>query len=188
MAWYLTAPSDYLNQWWLISKIQWQYLGHNSTRDTSATNYWYQLENYSSKFSLKSPRSQCVKIRTKKQQYHHALCFTPVLWIYKGSSKPAYIKYDQGNKSEVDIYGKNMSPCTIQHMPFIRLWVDSVHMMTSSNGNIFRVTGPLCGEFTGPGEFPTQRPVTRSFDVYFDLRLNKRLSKQPWGWWFEMPS
>ena len=52
------------------------------------------------------------------------------------------------------------------------------HMMTSSNGNIFRVTGPLCGEFTGPGEFRTQRPVTRSFDVFFDLRLNKPLSKQ----------
>ena len=47
--------------------------------------------------------------------------------------------------------------------------------MTSSNGNIFRVTGHLCGEFTGPGEFPAQRPVTRSFDVFFDLRLNKRL-------------
>ena len=61
-------------------------------------------------------------------------------------------------------------------------------MMTSSNGNIFRVTVPLCGEFTGPGEFPTQRPVTRSFDVLFDLRLNKRLSKQPWGWLFETPS
>ena len=61
-------------------------------------------------------------------------------------------------------------------------------MMTSSNGNIFRVTGPLCGEFTGPGEFPTQRPVTRSFDVFFDLRLNKRLSKQPRGWWFGTPS
>ena len=61
-------------------------------------------------------------------------------------------------------------------------------MMTSSNGNIFRVTGPLCGEFTGTVEFPTQRPVTRSFDVFFDLRLNKRLSKQPWGWWFETPS
>ena len=39
-----------------------------------------------------------------------------------------------------------------------------------------------------PGEFPTQRPVTRSFDVFYDLRLNKRLSKQSWGWWFEMPS
>ena len=63
----------------------------------------------------------------------------------------------------------------------------SQNMMPSSNGNIFRVTGPLRGEFTGPGEFPTQRPVTRSFDVFFDLRLNKRLSKQPWGWWFETP-
>ena len=58
-------------------------------------------------------------------------------------------------------------------------------MMTSSNGNIFRVTGPLCGEFTGPGEFPIQRPVTRSFDVLFDLHHNKPLSKQPWGWWCE---
>ena len=58
--------------------------------------------------------------------------------------------------------------------------------MTSSNGNIFLVTGHLCGEFTG--EFPTQRPVTRSFDVFFDLRLNKQLSKQSWGWWFETPS
>ena len=61
-------------------------------------------------------------------------------------------------------------------------------MVTSSNGNISRVTGPLCGEFTGPGEFPSQRPVTRSFDVFFDLRLNKRLCKQLWGWWFETPS
>ena len=38
------------------------------------------------------------------------------------------------------------------------------------------------------GEFPTQRPVTRGFDVYFDMHPNKRLSKQTWGWWFETPS
>ena len=36
-----------------------------------------------------------------------------------------------------------------------------------------------------PGEFPAQRPVTRSFEVFFDFRLNKRLSKQSWSWWFE---
>ena len=35
------------------------------------------------------------------------------------------------------------------------------------------------------GEFPRQRPVTRSFDVFFDQHPNKRLSKQWWGWWFE---
>ena len=47
----------------------------------------------------------------------------------------------------------------------------------------------LCvGNSPVTGEFPAQRPVTRSFDVFFDLRLNKRLSKQSWGWWFETPS
>ena len=43
----------------------------------------------------------------------------------------------------------------------------------------------FAGNSPVPGEFPTQRPVTRSFDVYFDPRLNKRLCKQSWGWWFE---
>ena len=44
----------------------------------------------------------------------------------------------------------------------------------------------ICAENSPvPGEFPAQRPVTRSFDVFFDLRRNKRLSKQSWGWWFE---
>ena len=55
-------------------------------------------------------------------------------------------------------------------------------MMTSWNGNIFRVTG----HFTG--EFPAQRPVTRNIDVFFDLRLNRMLRKQWWDWWLETPS
>ena len=38
-----------------------------------------------------------------------------------------------------------------------------------------------------PGEFPAQRPVTRRFDIFFDLHPNKRLSKQWRGWWFETP-
>ena len=38
-----------------------------------------------------------------------------------------------------------------------------------------------------PGEFPAQRPVTRSFDVFFNLHPNKRLSKRWWGWLFETP-
>ena len=50
------------------------------------------------------------------------------------------------------------------------------------------VTGPLWGNSPVIGEFPSQKPVTRSFDVFFDLRLNKRLSKQSWDWWFETPS
>ena len=47
----------------------------------------------------------------------------------------------------------------------------------------------LCaGNSPVTGEFPSQSPVTRSFDVFFHLRLNERLSKQSRGWWFETPS
>ena len=50
----------------------------------------------------------------------------------------------------------------VQRFEFISLWIKSLYnniqrcpihvsklIMTSSNGNIFRVTGPLCGEYTG---------------------------------------
>ena len=57
-------------------------------------------------------------------------------------------------------------------------------MTTSSNGNIFQATSSLCaGNSPVTGEFPAQRPVTQSLGVFFDLHLNKRLSKQSWGWW-----
>ena len=46
----------------------------------------------------------------------------------------------------------------------------------------------LCaGNSPVTGEFPSQRPVTWSFNVFFDLHLNKRLSKQSWFRWFETP-
>ena len=58
-------------------------------------------------------------------------------------------------------------------------------MMTPSYGNIFGLLATCAGNSPVPGEFLAQRPVTRSFDVFFDLRLDKRLRKQSWGWWFE---
>ena len=59
-------------------------------------------------------------------------------------------------------------------------------MMTSSNGNIFRVTGPLCaGNSQVIVEFPSQRTVTWSFDVSLICAMNKRLRKQSRGWLFD---
>ena len=53
----------------------------------------------------------------------------------------------------------------------------------------FSVLLAICaGNSPVPGDFPAQRPVTQSFDVLFDLRLNKQLSKQQRGWWCETPS
>ena len=74
--------------------------------------------------------------------------------------------------------------CYLHNVSFATSKFVRFFMMTSSNGNIFRVTGHLCGEFAGPGEFPAQRRVSRSFRSFFDLSLNKRLSKQSRGWRF----
>ena len=62
--------------------------------------------------------------------------------------------------------------------------VPFISMMTSSNGCILCVTGPLCGNSPVTGDFPSQRPV-RWFDNFSDLRLNKWLDKQWLCCWFE---
>ena len=65
---------------------------------------------------------------------------------------------------------------------FIQLHDDVIEMET------FSALLAICADNSPvTGEFPAQRTMTRSFDIFFDLRLNKQLSKQSWGWWFEMP-
>ena len=54
------------------------------------------------------------------------------------------------------------------------------NMIMSSNGNIFRITGPLSGEFTGHRWIPLTKVSDAVLDVFYDLRMNKLLSKQSW--------
>ena len=77
----------------------------------------------------------------------------------------------------------------------IELWWDIISIGCNSahdditKWNFFPRYWPFVpGIHQSPVNPHTQRPVTRGFDVFFDLCLNKRLSKQSWGWWFEMPS
>ena len=58
-------------------------------------------------------------------------------------------------------------------------------MMTSSNGNNFRVTCHLCGEFNGHRWIPNTKANDAELWCFCHLHPNKRLSKQWWGWWFE---
>ena len=75
-------------------------------------------------------------------------------------------------------------PSPLQHYYF---WIASPwwrHQMETFSASL-----AICaGNSPVSGEFPAQRPVTRSFDVFFDLRLDGRLSKHSWGWWLETPS
>ena len=108
-----------------------------------------------------------LKLNIVKSIYHHGICYINniVCLVYS-------------------ILYQGLGLC-------IYAWKSGVYcsllvMMTSWNGSIFRVTCTLWGKSTG--DFPSQRPVTRSFDVFFDLRTSKRLSKQSRRWWFETPS
>ena len=78
-------------------------------------------------------------------------------------------------------------PVTRKMFPFDDVIMDNPwrrHQMET-----FSALLALCvGNSPVTDEFPSQRPVTRSFDVFFDLRLNKRLSKQSRRRWFESPS
>ena len=63
------------------------------------------------------------------------------------------------------------------------------NMITSLNGNIFRVTGPLLGDFNGHRCIPlTKASDAELLFIFFICAFNKRLSKQSWGWWFDTPS
>ena len=61
-------------------------------------------------------------------------------------------------------------------------------MMTSSNGNIFRVTGLCPRNHRSPLNSPHKGQWRGALMFFLHLCLNKRLSKQSWGWWFETPS
>ena len=70
------------------------------------------------------------------------------------------------------------------------IWVSIFWLliMTSSNETFSAILALCAGIHQSPVNSPSQRPVTRSFDVFIDLRLNTRLSKRSWDWWFETPS
>ena len=71
--------------------------------------------------------------------------------------------------------------------PFWGIWVSS--SWWHHQRETFFSSQTIClGNSPVPVEFPAQRPVKRSFDIFFHLRLNKRLSKQSWGWLFDMLS
>ena len=103
-----------------------------------------------------------------------------------------YLAWIQG----LDPHGLIHKPCYIAFMLWCQLchygcwdiWLSFWSWWRHQMETFSALLAICAGNSPVPGEFPTQTPVTRSFDVYFDLRLNKRLSKQPWGWWFETPS
>ena len=126
----------------------------------------------------------------------HFLDFYPKLWLsnikveysLQGCSQTQGCYSVSINETSHEHWGVLFCQLLVLHgFPLQRLSnMDSI--MTSSNGNFSALLAICAGNSPVPSEFLTQRLVMWNFDVFFDLCPNKLLSKQMWGWWFEMPS
>ena len=99
--------------------------------------------------------------------YGHGSCFMSLVWFVSFSFFPNHsglLHRPWGNEAAPNY---------------------TANMMTLSNGNIFRVTGPSCGEFNGQRWIPRTKASDAELWVFLDLRLKKHLSNQSRGWWFE---
>ena len=141
---------------------------HSCVSHAKITLDWYGLGSGSTLYlSYLIILVQCMHMK------RHAFHAWRILWWPETVCMQPHVIY----KMSTGKRGAKCSGCDVV------LW----HMMTSSNGNIFRVTGHLCGKFTGPRWISRTKASDAELWCFFDLHLNKRLSKQPWGWWFETP-
>ena len=108
-----------------------------------------------------------------------------VLYIEAGPSQLQY--YSNVIMSAIVGNTKLVPYHLIKSLQFI--WWPGTHTRWRHQMETFSALLAICaGNSPVTGEFHAQRPVTRSFDVFFDLHLHERSWKQSQGWWFEMPS
>ena len=85
------------------------------------------------------------------------------------------------------MYNTRKEHCTKLAIYYILLLVCIISWWHKQMEILYALLALCVGNSPVNGDFPSQRPVTRSFDV-FDLRMSKRLSKQSRHRWFETPS
>ena len=133
------------------------------------------------------------KLETSLNKQHTITCTNddPVKWRKYVTTKPQCVNCEAQKHFTVSrqtfwIISCDHRQCIRNHSSTKETTLQST-MMTSSKENISVLLAICAGNSSVTGEFPSQRPVTGSFDVFVDLRLNKRLSKQSSGRGFETP-
>ena len=124
------------------------------------------------KRNIDSGRTICHKILRSRLLFIKPIrIFFEITWIYKRINNRSYILTSYKHKEIVTRRDDTQYP-----------WWR--HQMET-----FSTLLVICmGNSPVTSEFSSQRPVTRKFDVFFDLRLRKRLCKLSRRRWFEMPS
>ena len=143
-------------------------------------------------FSLHSPNQDIFGARPSRVYWSLSLLFLlcPQLG-YMVSLFSDYATFDYTDLTYLTGTGNTDLPGVWVFDIAAASWTRMVYlhfMMTSSNKTFSALLALCVGNSPITGEFPSKRPVTRSFDVFFGLRLNKQWSKQSCCRWCEMPS
>ena len=204
--------------WVVNSQVLWQSHGSNFTASAQATILYNECEKYTFEIALIYPRGQWVKMLSFSfpvVSIGNPASSSDTLLRYSQDISFILLDYDLVNGTlhafefttasriaalRLQIWRLQRASLLTPH-PYLLIYEQAHTSAEARNHTVgpdsgwrhqmekkFRVTGHLCGEFTDHRWIPAQKPVTRSFDVFFGLRLNKRLSKQSLGWWFETPS
>ena len=184
---------------------------------TNATSYYFAMNDWWINVGLSLPCHCCTGkwVKTRREidcfmSYwfvHRFYCLVAfVLWvatIYNMSlMQNVDVKFSKSNKICIFLfyfshYIPMVSLSGLCGLPDLETMFPCCHqcvaatkpaMMTASNGNIFRVTRPVWWNPLVTGGLRSQRPATRSCDLFFDVRLSKRLSKPSRRRWFLTPS
>ena len=98
------------------------------------------------------PGLSVVKCNTGRVNYNTEVLIIELNQIILFYHKTLLIHHRRFSSKKRNLPSNSPSPSYKQY--FRNTWC----MVTSSNGNIFRVTGPLCGEFTGHRWIPRTKP------------------------------
>ena len=123
-------------------------------------------------------RNSSKELKTFIKYYLALLSCVTMFRCFCNNNKGKHIINCKKGRERIQYSYFNTFATPLKYQTIWRVRVCHQGIMTSSNGNSFRVTGHLWGNSPVTGEFLEQRSVTRSFDVLFDVRLYKRLSKQ----------
>ena len=133
-------------------------------------------------------------------------CFSEHLWQKANKTSmqtTAVLKNSRHEKAPLNLKYKQNDVTFVLHVIQVSIkkvkldWHNTRHPRLAHKGEpwwrhqmkTFSVLLALCvGNSPVTSEFPSQRPVKWNLSCFFYLHLNKRLSKQLWHQWFEMPS
>ena len=159
--------SKQARRWWFetASRSLWRHCNYKNIRD-----WWWVKTSLMAHAISVFQSTDIIAIKMIVTQEKHLICVQGSVTV-----PTVYLSQDWLNFIEMFSTPKIKMQCKLKWRRHQMETIGALPALCAGNSPVI-------------GEFPSQRPMTRSYDVFFHLRLNDGWVKQSWGWWFETPS